>query len=200
MSDQYYEDRLKKLHQHVELGIDPYGARFDGVIRNADVRTQADSLNIAPGQTLDDQRVRVAGRVALRRVMGKLAFLTIRDSTGDLQIGISKAKVGDKGWDMVSLLDLGDIIGADGPLGRTKTNEVTVWADSVTLLSKALRPPPEKWHGLSDTDLRYRQRYVDLFANPEVMQTFKNRCRIVDAIREFFRGRGFLEVETPMLQ
>jgi lysyl-tRNA synthetase class 2 len=200
MSDQYFDDRQKKLQQHCALGVEPYGMRFEGVVSNAQIRAQGEPLNIAAGQTLDDQRVRAAGRVALRRVMGKLAFLTIRDSTGDLQVGISKAKIGDAAWEMVSLLDLGDIIGADGPLGRTKTNELTIWADSVTMLCKALRPPPEKWHGLSDTEIRYRQRYVDLFSNPEVMQTFKARSRIVDAVREYFRSHGFLEVETPMLQ
>lgn len=200
MSDQYYEERLKKLHQHAERGVDPYGARFEGVISAADVRARVESAKLEAGQTDASSKLRTAGRIALRRVMGKLAFLTLRDSTGDVQIGISKATVGDAAWEGVGLLDLGDILGVDGSPGRTKTGEVTVWADSVTLLCKALRPPPEKWHGLTDTDQRYRQRYVDLFSNPEVMATFKARCRIIDAVRDFLRGRGFLEVETPMLQ
>ncbi len=199
MADQYYEDRQKKLEALRELGLDPYGSRFDGVTRNTAIRQQAEKLGLDAGQTDESTRVRAAGRIVLRRVMGKLAFLTIRDSTGDLQIGISKAKVGD-GWALVKLLDLGDIIGVDGPLGRTKTNEITIWADSLTMLSKCLRTPPSEWHGLQDIDARYRQRYVDLFKNSAVMQAFLSRSRIIDAVRGHMRGLGFIEVETPMLQ
>ncbi len=198
--DQYYEDRKRKLDGVVALGIDPFGARFEGVIANAEVRARVEGLSLAPGTSDETAKTRAAGRIALFRLMGKLAFLTIRDSTGDLQIGVSKARVGDKAWELMSLLDLGDIIGVDGHLGRTKTNEITVWAEGVTLLCKSLRPPPEKWHGLQDVDVRYRQRYVDLFSNPDVMATFKARCKIVDAVRSYFRDQGFMEVETPMLQ
>ena len=200
MTDQYFEDRQRKLQQLAALGYDPYGQRFTDVRSNADIRSFAERLSLEAGQTDESAQVRAAGRVMLRRVMGKLAFLTIRDWTGDLQIGISRAKVGDAGWQVLELLDLGDLIGADGLLGRTKTNEVTVWAETITPLCKALRTPPEKWHGLTDVDLRYRERYVDLFANPEVMQTFRARSRIVDAVRRYFAGQGFMEVETPMLQ
>ncbi len=200
MADQYYEDRCKKLQQLEDMGRPPHGNRFEGVVSNAETRERVSSLGIEPGQTDDDSRVRVAGRIVLRRVMGKLAFLTIRDSSGDLQIGLSKRQIGSDGWVLVKLLDLGDIIGVDGALGKTKTGEITVWGDSLTMLCKSLRPPPEKWHGLQDVDARYRQRYVDLFSNPEVMQTFQARCLIIDAIRRFMGGRGFLEVETPMLQ
>lgn len=200
MTDQYYADRKNKLDQLATAGLDPYGSRFDGVVANADIRAKTEELGIEAGQTHDTQRARAAGRVVLRRVMGKLAFLTIRDSSGDLQIGLSKAKIGDEAWETVKLLDLGDIIGVDGNLGRTKTNEVTLWGDVLTMLCKSLRPPPEKWHGLTDVDARYRQRYVDLFSNPEVMKTFKERSRIIDAARRFMHRRGFLEVETPMLQ
>ncbi len=200
MIDQYYQDRLRKLTQLAERGIDPYGWKFEGVVPNSDIRGRIDAAAIEAGQSNEAASTRAAGRIMLRRVMGKLAFLTLRDSTGDLQIGLSKAVVGDDAWEQLKLLDLGDIIGIDGYLGRTKTGEHTVWARTLTVLCKALRPPPEKWHGLTDVDLRYRQRYVDLFANPGVMQTFKQRCLIVEAIRDFMRGRGFLEVETPMLQ
>ena len=200
MSDQYFEDRLKHRAGLIELGVDPYGARFPDVCPNDAVRARGDHLSLAPGQTDDSAKVRIAGRIHLRRVMGKLAFLTLRDSTGDLQVGVSKAKVGDAAWSMLELLDLGDILGVDGAIGRTKTNELTVWAESITLLCKGLRTPPGKWHGLTDVDQRYRQRYVDLFTNSEVMQTFKSRSKIVEAIRRYLQSQGFLEVETPMLQ
>ncbi len=200
MTDQYYEDRLSKLSRLAALGHDPYGRRFEGVRANGEVRHHAERLGLEPGQIDDSAVVRVAGRIVLRREMGKLTFLAIRDSTGDMQIGISKSRVGEAGWAAAECFDLGDIIGIDGPLGRTKTNEITVWARSTTMLGKSLRPPPEKWHGLQDVDLRYRERYVDLFANPEVMQVFKARSRVIDAVRDYFRGEGFLEVETPMLQ
>lgn len=200
MADQYYEDRKRKLDRLIGLGVDPYGARFDGVVTNEGVRGRVEGLSVGPGESNEAAKARVAGRIALFRLMGKLAFLTLRDSSGDIQIGVSKARVGEQAWEMLSLLDLGDIIGVDGYLGRTKTNEITVWAESVTLLCKSLHPPPEKWHGLHDVDARYRQRYLDLFSNPDVMRTFKARSQIVDAVRSHFRDKGFLEVETPMLQ
>jgi len=200
MADQYFEDRRKKLADLAGLGQDPFGQRFDGVEPNADIRVRIEGLELDPGQSDESTQARAAGRIILRRVMGKLAFLTLQDSTGDIQIGFSKKVLGDSGWAIVKLLDLGDIIGVDGHLGRTKTSEPTVWGRDVTVLCKALRPPPEKWHGLTDVDLRYRQRSIDLFSNPEVMQTFKTRSLLIDAIRTMMRSRGFLEVETPMLQ
>jgi lysyl-tRNA synthetase class 2 len=200
MIDQYYEDRLKKLEELAQAGVAPYGNRFETITANAAIRGRVEELALQPGQIDETSRVRAAGRIMLRRVMGKLAFLTIRDSTSDLQIGISLARVGDSGWALVKSLDLGDIIGVDGLLGRTKTLEITVWATNLTVLCKSLRPPPEKWHGLQDVDARYRQRYVDLFSNPEVMRTFKARSRIIEAARQYMHGLEFLEVETPMLQ
>lgn len=200
MTDQYYEDRHKKLQQLAELGQEPYGHRFQGVIANSAIRARVEQLGLQAGQADERATTRAAGRIMLRRVMGKLAFLTLRDSSGDVQIGVSLARVGEAGWELVKLLDLGDIIGVDGHLGRTKTDEVTVWATGLTVLCKALRTPPEKWHGLQDVDARYRQRYLDLFSNPEVMRTFVARSRITEAIRAHMHGLGFLEVETPALQ
>lgn len=200
MRDQYYEDRRRKLAELVEIGADPYGHRFDGVHSNATIRARAEEARPESGQSEEGAVTRAAGRIVLRRVMGKLAFLTLRDSTGDLQIGLSKRAVGDASWRLLGCLDLGDIIGVDGHLGRTKTGEITVWAAAMTLLCKSLRPPPEKWHGLADVDLRYRQRYLDLFSNPEVMRTFKARSVIIATVRECLREIGFLEVETPILQ
>ncbi len=200
MTDQYYQDRAKKLPDLAALGQAPYGIRFEGTQANADARRTAESLSIEAGQTDDSARSRLAGRVVLRRVMGKLAFLTLRDWTGDIQLGVSKSRVGDDGWALLKLLDLGDILGADGALGRTKTNEITLWASGLTMLCKSLRPPPEKWHGLQDVDARYRQRYVDLFSSPDVMRTFRARSTVIECIRRYLAGEGFLEVETPMLQ
>jgi len=200
MSDQYYQDRLAKLRQIEQMGHDPYGARFDGVQAHHAIRARGEALSLAAGTSDETQTARAAGRLMLRRTFGKLAFLTVRDSTGDLQYGLSKSRIGDAAWALLEQLDLGDIIGVDGHLGRTRTNELTLWATSLTPLCKSLHTPPEKFHGLTDTDLRYRQRYVDLFANPEVMATFKHRCLIIDAVRQYLRDDGFLEVETPMLQ
>ncbi|HOW17880.1 MAG TPA: OB-fold nucleic acid binding domain-containing protein, partial [Phycisphaerae bacterium] len=149
------------------LGVDPYGARFENVTPAAAARARAEQLGIRPEQMWSDERFRLAGRIVLLRQFGNLFFLTLRDDSGDIQIGLSKRHLPEQ-WPVVKLLDLGDIIGADGCLGTTKTAEVTLWADRLTFLTKALRPPPEKWHGLTDVELRYRRRYVDLFSNPEV--------------------------------
>ncbi len=192
-------ERIKKLDKLRELGVDPYGGRFAGVEPIAAVQAQGDSLGIEAGEIHHDQRVRLAGRIVLQRVMGNLIFLTIRDATGDIQFGLSKKNLGEQ-WAALKLLDLGDIIGADGSLGRTQTGELTLWADQVTVLSKALRPPPEKWHGLVDVELRYRRRYVDLFANPAVREVFKQRSTIIRAVRDYLVANGYYEVDTPALQ
>ncbi len=175
MSDQYVEDRKKKLTEVADLGIDPYGARFPDVTSNVELRNHAEAAGLDAGESDESATRRAAGRVVLRRVMGSIAFLTLRDSTCDLQIGLQKKQVEPETWKTLKLLDLGDICGFDGHLGKTKTGEITLWAKSLTYLTKSLRPPPEKFHGLTDIDARYRQRYVDLFSNPEVMQTFKAR-------------------------
>jgi lysyl-tRNA synthetase class 2 len=193
------EDRRAKLAKLRELGVDPYGAKFEGVRAAAAARARAEARGIEPGQIWKDDRWRLAGRVVLHRAFGNLVFLTLRDGSGDIQIGLSKKALKDA-WPVIKLLDLGDIIGVAGPLGTTKTSEVTVWADQFVLLAKALQPPPSKWHGLKDVDLRYRRRYVDLFCNPEVRDTFQARSRIIQAIRNLLADKEFLEVETPMLQ
>ncbi|MGB2987299.1 MAG: amino acid--tRNA ligase-related protein, partial [Phycisphaerae bacterium] len=190
--------RLKKRDALIEMEIDPYGGRFADVMAMASVREAAGPLDIQDGQR-SDLRARVAGRIMLLRIMGKLAFVTLRDGTGALQLGLSKAELGNQ-WAIVKQLDLGDLIGADGVVGRTKTGELTLWADTITVLSKSLRPPPEKWHGLTDVDLRYRQRYVDLFTHPEVRDVFHQRSAIVQAIRDRLVREGYCEVETPALQ
>lgn len=197
--DKLYQERLAKVEKIRELGVDPYGGRFDDVESTAAIRDRAEALQIADGESKEDQRARLAGRIVLRRPMGNLVFLTIRDAAGDMQVGLSKRQAKDH-WPVIKLLDLGDIIGVEGFLGKTKTGEITVWGDSMTLLSKSLHPPPEKWHGLTDVEQRYRRRYVDLFANPDVRQVFADRSRIIQAIREYLVGKNYLEVETPVLQ
>ncbi len=190
--DKFEQNRQNKLNKLVEMGIDPYGGKYENAesTKSAVSRFQEDRQDIT---------ARCAGRIVLLRDIGKLIFITLRDSTGTIQLGLSKKLLSEE-WPRMKLLDLGDIIGAQGQLGKTRTGEITIWADQVTLLGKALLPPPEKFHGLSDVDLRYRQRYVDLWANPEVMQRFRKRSLMVSSIREFLTREGFYEVETPMMQ
>ncbi len=194
-------DRKLKLEKLRELRVDPYGRRFPGAVPLVELRHQGEALNLQPGQHAPDQSYRIAGRVMLHRPCGKLVFMTLRDGTGDFQIGVSKAAVKPEEFEVaIKLLNLGDIIGVEGPMGKTKTGELTIWPTALTLLSKAIQPPPAKWHGLKDVDLRYRRRYVDLFTNPQVRETFKQRSLIIDAIRRCLVDRAFFEVETPVLQ
>jgi lysyl-tRNA synthetase class 2 len=198
---QQVQDRIARLEELRKLGVDPYGGRFENVERITAVRARGESLGLEAGQTSEETAVRVAGRVVLYRPTGKLIFMTIRDGSGDIQLAVSKAAVSERDFTVAGkLLNLGDIVGADGVLGRTKTGELTVWVRQFTLLTKAIQPPPEKWHGLKDIDLRYRRRYVDLFTNPEVRETFKKRSLIINAVRQCLVDEGYFEVETPVLQ
>jgi lysyl-tRNA synthetase class 2 len=205
--EQAREGKLRAIKQ---MGIDPYGGRYDGAEPATDVKARYKDQRTDPpsprategvGQKTEDgeQRAKCAGRIVLLRDIGKLIFMTVRDSSGAIQVGLSKSLL-ESQWSFMKLLELGDIIGASGRLGKTKTGEITIWAEEIVLLSKSVLQPPEKWHGLADIDLRYRQRYVDLWANPEVMERFKKRIAIIWTIREFLKGRGFSEVETPMMQ
>lgn len=225
MSDQI-TDRRAKLEKIRALGVDPYGARFVDITPNAVIRAAAEKLPLEAGQIRAeaDAHFRAAGRVVLYRDIGSLIFMTVRDRTGELQFGLSKKMLleatqprsheatqgsdgggpapaaGDVQWKVAKLLDLGDVVGVEGQLGRTKTGELTLWARSLTLLSKALRPPPEKWHGLTDVEARYRRRYVDLLSNPDSQRVFLLRARIMDHARAVLARRGFIEVDTPVLQ
>ncbi len=194
-NNKFQRQRKEKLSRIKELGIDPYGGKYEGTKPAANIK---DSFT----EGKDSQRAKCAGRIVLLRDIGKLIFITLRDWSGTIQVGLSKKLLGEdaQGWPLAKLLELGDIIGAAGQLGKTKTGEITIWADNLTLLSKSLMQPPEKFHGLADVDLRYRQRYVDLWANSEVMERFRKRSAIISSIREFLKERGFLEVETPMMQ
>lgn len=192
--DRLEQQRRQRLAQIRALGIDPYGGRYDGT-------ESADRIRQRFRDGDDSQRARTAGRICLLRDIGKLIFITLRDWTGTIQVGLSKQTLASQ-WDLAKLLEVGDLIGAEGRLGRTKTGEITVWVEDggLTFLSKCLSQPPEKFHGLVDVDQRYRQRYVDLWVNPEVMDRFKRRSAILATIREALVSRGFMEVETPMMQ
>ena len=190
--------RLEKLRRIAEMGIDPWGQRFDGHQAIAGVRALDVPRDL--GTDAKGARVRVAGRIMLRRGQGKVVFLDLRDWTERIQVFVGQKQVGEAGWQLVSELDLGDLLGVDGTLGYTKTGELTVFADGLTFLGKSLLPPPEKWHGLTDLEQRYRQRYVDLFANPESLQTLLGRSKIVAAFRRIMAEKGYVEVETPTMQ
>jgi len=203
MSEEKTEDlesvRLEKLERIQALGFDPWGRRFDDHQAIARVREAGDALDSA-GSAEDGPMVRVAGRIGLRRVQGNVHFLELRDWTGRIQIFVGKNQVGPEGWALAKELDLGDLIGVDGRLGYTKRGELTIFASALTFLTKSLRPPPEKWRGLTDVEARSRQRYIDLFSNPENLNTFLGRSKVVSAMRSTLERRDFVEVETPTMQ
>jgi lysyl-tRNA synthetase class 2 len=191
------EVRREKLHRIAGLGLDPWGQRFDGYQAIDAVRAAAPSHD--PGGQ-PGPMVRVAGRIMLRRGQGKVIFLDLRDWTGHIQIFVGQKQVGELGWQLTELLDLGDLIGVDGRLGYTRTGELTVFAETLTFLSKSLLPPPEKWHGLTDLEQRYRQREVDLFSNPDSLAVLLGRSKLIASFRRTMAERGFVEVETPTMQ
>jgi len=178
-------------------GVEPYARRYQARQPLEDIVGRYDWLN--DGQETED-RFRVTGRVMSRREHGKAAFLTLRDGRVDLQIFANVNRLGQDSFDALTSLDLGDIIGCEGRVFRTRRGELSLMADSWTLLSKALRAPGEKWHGIQDVETRYRQRYADLIANPEVARDFVLRSRLISAMRRYLEDRGFMEVETPILQ
>jgi lysyl-tRNA synthetase, class II len=195
-ASQFEQERRQKLTKLRELGIDPFGQRTPGIQPLAEIKSL-----YKPEMGHDGgPQVIGAGRIMLKRDMGKLSFLTLRDESGDLQLALDKKRLSERDWQVRDLIDLGDLLVVTGKLGQTNKGETTIWADSISMASKALLPPPAKWEGLSDVELRYRQRYVDLWANPDVMKVLKLRMRIVDEIRRFLSAKGFLEVETPMMQ
>lgn len=193
--------RRLKLQALREQGIDPFARAFS---RTHSARAAVAESESRAGGQLDEAAqgpmVRVAGRLMRRRVMGKMAFAHLQDSSGLIQLQARQDRLGDVEYRLFELIDLGDILGVEGPVFRTRTGEITIAVHHFTLLAKSLKPLPEKWHGLKDVELRYRQRYLDLLTNPEVRELFMKRSRIVQAIRAFLAERGFLEVETPVLQ
>ena len=196
--DQYLQ-RKKKLAEIEALGEDPYPHKFDQTLTPVQIVAAHGASDAA---SLESQRVtvRTAGRILTLRLHGKAGFAHIQGDGGRLQIYVKLDAVGERAFRLFQLLDMGDIVGVSGHLFRTKTNELTVWVDSLKLLSKALLPLPEKWHGLADVELRHRQRYVDLIVNPRVREIFLRRADILRGLRAFFDARGYIEVETPMMQ
>ena len=193
-----FEQRLKKIKDLQDLGVDPYPHHFDFTHTAAEIVGKWGESSAAELETAKPQ-VRVAGRIVALRLMGKAAFAHLQDQGQKLQIYVKLDVVGEKAFQLFRLLDLGDIIGVAGHLFRTKTNELSIWVTELTLLVKALLPLPEKWHGLEDVEVRYRQRYLDLIANADSRDVFVKRAAIIREIRRFFDERGYIEVETPMM-
>ncbi|WP_128426517.1 lysine--tRNA ligase [Gudongella oleilytica] len=186
---QIRRDKLSKL---IEKGKNPFLIeKFDYTHHSTEIKDRFEEL--------ENQRVAVAGRIMSRRGHGKASFIDIQDSEGRIQIFVKQDAIGEEEYDDLSLLDLGDIIGVEGVVFKTRMGEISVKADKLVILSKSLQILPEKFHGLKDQDLRYRQRYVDLIVNPEVKETFILRSKIIKAVKEYLDDRGFLEVDTPIL-
>lgn len=193
--DEIYEQRCEKIDSLRERGIQPYKNKYARTHTTADIRAAADALVAA------ETPVSTAGRITALRRMGKASFFHIADSHGAMQCYIKKDEVGEETYEIFKKsVDIGDIVGVRGPAFITHTGELTVIVRELELLTKSLRAMPEKWHGLRDVEIRYRRRYLDLIANPEVRDTFMRRINIIRAIRERLQDKGFIEVETPMMQ
>lgn len=219
--NEFVRQRLTNRDAVAEMGLKPYGVREDGLVTlasahelydaDADAAHQAaeaerkaklkedPNADVPPAQD-NRTRVRVAGRVVLHRDNGKLVWLNLRDSTGDLQVAVSKRDCAEAGFNLAKHTDLADIVVAEGPLMKTRAGELTIWASDLRAGSKSIEPPPEKHAGLSDPEARFRRRYVDLWSNPEAMARLVLRGKIVRDVRAFMEERGFAEVETPVLQ
>jgi lysyl-tRNA synthetase, class II len=199
LDEKIYELRREKLKQIEALGQQVYPRKYELTHTISQILAEYSDKT---GEQLENPRVnvRVAGRIMAIRLMGKAGFAHLQQDGQRLQIYVKKDAVGEKGFELYKLLDLGDHIGVSGYLFRTRTGELSVHVEEITFLSKDLLPLPEKWHGLTDVELRYRQRYVDLVMNPEVREVFLKRSKLVQSLRRFMDGRGFVEVETPMMQ
>ena len=193
-----FEQRQRKLEQLRQAGFAAYPHEFRWTATAGEL---AEKYGQATAGELEANKadVRVAGRIVSYRLMGKAGFAHLQGGGGRVQIYVRKDVVGERGFELFHLLDLGDQVGVRGHLFRTKTGELSVWVEELTLLAKALLPLPEKWHGLTDVELRYRQRYLDLIANEKSRQVFLTRAKIVGELRRFFNARGYVEVETPMM-
>lgn len=185
--------RREKMQSFIDAGVYPFGQKFDWDHHAKELKDQAEALE------KDETVVRIAGRLMAIRRHGKTAFCVLRDISGEIQLYFRKDILGEESYTLFKLLDIGDIVGVEGAVFTTHTGETTVRVEKWTLLSKSLRPLPEKFHGLTDKETRYRQRYLDLIVNPEVKDTFIKRSQIIKGIRQYLDERGFLEVETPML-
>ncbi|MEN8232279.1 MAG: lysine--tRNA ligase [Thermodesulfobacteriota bacterium] len=201
--NQLLVQRRKKADELAELNVPLYANDFKPthhiaeVLSSASAKEVASDLENGPNIRANFQ---VAGRILALRKFGKASFLHIQDDSGKIQIYVKKEVVGEESYSQFKKWDIGDIVGFKGKLFKTKTGELTIQAETTKLITKSLRPLPEKWHGLTDVEMRYRQRYVDLIVNPEVRETFRKRIEIIRLLREFLSNRGYLEVETPMMQ
>src|SRR5215813_5418227 len=192
------EERRRALRQIIDLGFDPYPHKFD---RTHSISQIVQQFGAKTAEELEKEpiRVRVAGRIHAINKMGKAAFVRFSDGVGILQVYIKSNEVDERTWVLLKLLDLGDHVGSEGRLFRTRTGELSIHGESLSFLAKALVPPPDKYYGLHEIELRYRQRYADLIANREVRRVFETRSQVIRLIRRFFDDRGYVEVETPML-
>ena len=195
--DQINKLRREKLERLRERGINPYPPHYH---RSHTTQEAVALLKRNEEGLTKEEVVSVAGRIMAIRRMGKSSFLDIRDGSGQIQLYCQRDTLSEDSLELLKDIDIGDIIGAQGKSFRTKRGEPSIEVTHLTLLAKSLQPLPEKWHGLSDTDTRYRQRYLDLIANTETKKIFTTRSQIITAIRQFLDQRGFLEVETPVLQ
>lgn len=192
------EEPVKELDEIRKMGFDPYPYSFDRTDFIKDIIERYS--NIKAGEKIEDVKVAIAGRIKSKRQHGKLSFADIEDSSGSIQAFIGVDNVSEKDYELFSKIGIGDIVGVEGGIIKTVKGELSILVKKLTLLSKAIRTLPSQWYGLKDVEIRYRQRYVDLIMNPEVRKTFMIRTRIIDTIREFLNKKGFLEVETPILQ
>ena len=190
--NQLLKIRRDKLAELQADGKDPFQiTKFDVTHHSQEVKDQFEDL--------EGKSVVLAGRMMSKRVMGKASFCNIQDLQGNIQSYVARDSIGEEEYKAFKKMDIGDIVGLEGEVFKTKTGEISIHASKVTLLSKSLQILPEKFHGLTNTDIRYRQRYVDLIMNADVKETFIKRSRIISAVRQYLNGQGFLEVETPML-
>ena len=191
--------RRAKLVEYRNLGLNPFANGFVASATTENVHKAHADHDAATLATLED-RYRIAGRIVAKRDFGKAAFIQIQDRSGRLQVYVAKNQLGEEGFELFRKLDLGDVVGLSGCPFRTKTDELSLRAESIQILTKSLLPLPEKWHGLTDVETRYRQRYLDLMVNPDVREVFRKRSRIISLIRDYMVARDYLEVETPMMQ
>jgi lysyl-tRNA synthetase, class II len=187
--EEIFEQRLQKIIQLRNQGINVYPSKFTATTTARDILDKNPEGNVS-----------VSGRIITVRKMGKAAFLTIKDFTSKIQLYIKKDIVGEENYKIFEFFDIGDFIGVEGTVFKTKTGETTIRVEKFQLLSKSLRALPEKWHGLKDVEIRYRQRYLDLISNDEVAEIFKKRAKIISSIRDYLDKNSFIEVETPIMQ
>ena len=195
--EQLIEERKRKRDELSKLKINPYPYRYETNATAEEIKEKYESL---PKDSMSEDNYRIAGRIMELRRMGKITFMKLQDQTGKMQVFFSEETLGKDKYKLLKLFDVGDFLGVEGKVFTTKTGEITIKTEYFDILSKSLRPLPEKWHGLKDKELRYRKRYLDLIVNPEIKEVFRVRNIIISEIRDFLTKKGFIEVETPVLQ